>query len=372
MLRLRMTLVAADQNKARDSSAWETRMMNAPTFRHGLRIFFLLALVNGCSSYPEARYYKAAGDAFADKEGLIPFALQGALVTLAPRPDPKQAQEDKLKQPEKQLTALGVTEGVKRKVQNIEGLEAAQVFATQMDAEDSLYFLEPKDSLLIQSNISVTYYDGHHRIKSIGTEFQDNRIKVVEAVGGTITALLPLLAFPGARPGGEEIELPLVFDFTSPTRFGARDTFTNWENVPNYKTWWYRYKVSQPTGRVFRTQEYFEKRKGNYTREFPMSACTDLTLEIGQGPDAKAGEEAKATYVLRVPDPSFVEPLPFPRKGTITSHTVCGADIASQPSQAPSDFAVLESIAKQVEAIWQAQRKKSDGDQEKTAGTASK
>jgi hypothetical protein len=156
----------------------------------------------------------------------------------------------------------------------------------------------------------------------------------------------------------DKLELPLVFDFTNPVRFAARDIYNEWENVPNHITWWYRYKVSQPKGRVFRTQDYFEKRKGRFTREFPISACADLTLEIGKGSNSTEAERAKTTYILFVPDPSFVEPLPFPHKGSITTHTVCGADIAIQPSQATSTFSILESIAKQVEAIWQAQQKK--------------
>jgi hypothetical protein len=126
-------------------------------------------------------------------------------------------------------------------------------------------------------------------------------------------------------------------------------------------------------GRVFRTPDYFEKRKGKYTIEFPISACTDLTLEIAKGDDPPNEGRSKATYVVRIPDPSFVEPLPFPVKGSITSHSVCGADITSQsPAQTAGDFSVLESIAKQVQAIWQAQQKKADGEQKKPAGGGSK
>jgi hypothetical protein len=188
------TLEAQKARKSRHSLPFHPS--SGGNFRHNLwiipllvflLIILLLALVNGYSSYPQARYYKAMGDAYADKEGLIPFALQGALVTIARKPKPEQTQEEKVNQPEKQLAALGLTQDQKELIGGIQGLREAQVFATQMDAADSLYFLEPKDSFLSQSNISVTYYDGHHRIKAIGTEFQDNRIKVIEAVGGTLT-----------------------------------------------------------------------------------------------------------------------------------------------------------------------------------------
>jgi hypothetical protein len=66
----------------------------------------------------------------------------------------------------------------------------------------------------------------------------------------------------------------------------------------------------------------------------------------------------KEREMQRIPDPSYLEPMPFPLKGSITTHAVCGADISTQPSQATSTFEVLEAIAKQVEAIWQAQQEK--------------
>jgi hypothetical protein len=257
-------------------------------------------------------------------------------------------------------------------VGGIQGLRDAQAFATQMDAADSLYFLEPHDSFLTQSNISVTYYDGHHRIKTIGTEFQDNRIKVIEAVGGIITTIIPFVGLAPPTTKEDNIELPLVFDFASLDRFEVHDTYSNWENIPNHTKWWYRYKISQPQGRVFKTEEYFKKREGKYTREFPISACVDLTLEIGKGSNSNEAENTRATYVVSVPDPSFVEPLPFPRKGSIAMHTVCGADITTQPSQTADTFSILESIAKQVEAIWKAQPKKAEEEAPKKAGEAPK
>jgi hypothetical protein len=66
----------------------------------------------------------------------------------------------------------------------------------------------------------------------------------------------------------------------------------------------------------------------------------------------------KEREMQRIPDPSCVEPMPFPLKGSITMHAVCGADISTQPSQASSTVEVLEAIAKQVEANWQTQQEK--------------
>jgi len=48
----------------------------------------------------------------------------------------------------------------------------------------------------------------------------------------------------------------------------------------------------------------------------------------------------------------------------------CERDIATQPSQAASAFSVLEAIAKQVEAIWQAQQKKGEGRKKAPEGGA--
>ena len=97
-------------------------MLHLSAFRKIPWIILLLALANGCSSYPQACYYKVTDGIFADKEGLIPFALQGALVTIAPEPDPKQKQKDTMKQPGVQLGALGLIKGQKKSVEDIEGL----------------------------------------------------------------------------------------------------------------------------------------------------------------------------------------------------------------------------------------------------------
>jgi hypothetical protein len=168
----------------------------------------------------------------------------------------------------------------------------------------------------------------------------------------------------------DNLRLPLVLDFTNPKMFAERNTYKNWAKLPGHSKWWYTYRVSEPQGRVFQTEEYFEKRKGSYTREYPVSACADLTLEIGSGDEPAEAEKSKVTWSLRIPDPSYVEPLPFPRKGSITTHTVCGADISIQPSQAASTFAIVESIAKQVEAIWRTQNSQATGEpKQPTAGS---
>lgn len=338
-------------------------------------LFSIIFMAVACSSYPEARYYKAPTNPDTDKRMLTPFApdkknliafsLQGALVTIAPKPSSDTSKESKTNQPEAQLDALGLTKASKP-VASIEDLKNdSQAFATQADAADSIYFLEPKDDFLTKSNISVTYYDGQHRIKAVGTEFQDDRIKVIQALGGTIAAVVPIFLAPPKKappkPPEEKLQLPLVLDFTNPNMFTpiARDKGSPWAKIQDYQTWWYKYKVSYPQGRVFSTSEFFNSRK-DFTREFPVSACVDLTLQITKADkDPNEGDKMVEAYqyMLRIPDSSIVEPLPFPLKGSITMHTVCGADISTQPSKEANTFEILEAVAKQVEAIWKAQKR---------------
>jgi hypothetical protein len=338
-------------------------------------MFLLVIIVIGCSSYPQARYYKAPPNPdkdkkvlipFApDKKNLIPFSLQGALVTIAPKPALVTTKEEKTNQPKAQLDALGLT-GDPKLVASIEDLKnVSQAFATQADAADSIYFLEPKDDVLTKSNISVTYYDGQHRIKAIGTEFQDDRIKVIQALGGAVAAVVPILLAPPTKappaPLGENLQLPLVFDFTYPIMFTSiiRDKDGPWVKIAGYTTWWYKYKISHAQGRIFATEKFFESRN-DFTREFPVSACVDLTLQIAKAdknPDEIKDYAGHYQYTLRIPDPTIVEPLPFPLKGSITSHTVCGADISTQPSNSANTFEILEAVAKQVKAIWETQKK---------------
>ena len=335
----------------------------------------LLCMAIGCS-FPQARYYKSGSDVDQAKiektAGMVAFNLQGALVTIAPKPASKDSQEAKTKQPETQLDALGLTRDP-QKIDKVEDLKNTQAFATQADAADSLFLLEPKDDLFTKSNMSVSYYDGRHRIKAIGTDFQDDRIKIVQSLGGTIAAIIPLMAFDPSSRGEQAkfpLALPLVLDFTDPKKFPKaesreRGDDSDWslrEKILDYTPWCYRYKFSKPLGRFILTQQFIDAHKQNYTREFPISVCVDLTLEIGMSTDMQKWEGNKVmTYVLRIPDPSYVELLTFPIKGSITTHTVCGADISTQPSNTASTFEVLEAIAKQVETIRNAQQKKSQG-----------
>jgi len=362
----------------------EDVMSKSSRLAHGMLVL-LLALVVGCSSYPQARYYKAGGvdpkkDANVpgvqgDVKGKISFILQGALVTItkpgqenpqaakAQQPGQANPQAQKPKPPEIQQDALGLTNKAQLECSRIE-MKDTQAFATPANATDSHYILVSEETIFTKSNISVTYYDGTRRIKTIGTELQDDRIKIIGAVGGTIATIVSaaMLADEGKK---DRLNLPYVFDFSDPKKFKEpRDTFSSWETIPGYNCY-SRYKVSKPEGNVFKTEEFFKNQ--DFTREFPVSACVDLTLEIGKG----AGGAPKATdtvmsYTVRVPDPSYVDPVPFPIKGTITTHSVCGADISTQPSQSVSTFETLEAIAKQVENIKKAAQKKTTTEETKT------
>ena len=331
---------------------------------------FLLAFIVGCGSYPQARYYKATPNFDRDEKNLMAFSLQAASVTISkPSPAKKSSQGEMENQTKAQLDALGLTEEIPVGC-SASGLKDTQAFATQMDAKDSLYFLKPKDTFLTKSNMSVTYYDGYHRTKSIGTDFQDDRITIIQAVGGIVASAIGIAAL---TKGEEPLTLPLVLDFTDPAMFTSQNrNGSKLAPIPNNAKCCYQYKVSQPLG-ALPTNDFFKCRREFwspstwfcYTREYPVSACVDLTLEIGTCKDKEHNKdekiwdgrkETRKEYVVRIPDPTFVETLPFPMKGSITSHTVCGADISTQPSKSASTFELLDAICKQVQAIQQKQK----------------
>jgi hypothetical protein len=337
-------------------------------------LVLLLAVVVGCTSYPQARYYKAGGvdpTKKGDVQGKISFTLQGGLVTITkPTQEKPPAQEKPQAQSKTPQEALGLTNRTDVECSKSE-LKSTQAFATQADAANSQYILVPEKTTFTKSNVSVTYFDGTHRIKTIGTELQDDRIKIIGAIGSAISTIVPLAmaAEEGRKPS--KLELPYVFDFTDPGKFKLRDEFTQWETMPGYNCF-YRYKVSKPQGNVSPAEDFFKNQ--DFTREFPVSACVDLTLEIGKHestpPSSTPPEvgESVMSYTVRVPDPSYVDPVPFPIKGTITTHSVCGADISTQPSQSVSAFETLEAVAKQVESIYKAAQKKTTTEQPKTPG----
>jgi len=352
-------------------------------------VVLLLAILAGCTSYPQARYYKVGGDdpqkgriwGKGDVQGKISFTLQGALVTItkptqekpqaakSKQPKQEKPQAPKSEQPEALAEVLGLTNKTQVKCSATD-MEDTQAIATQADAANSQYILIPEKTIFTKSNMSVTYFDGTHRIKTIGTELQDDRIKIIGAIGGAIATIVTVVGAAVAAeppPKKEELDLPYVFDFTDPNKFKSRDTFSEWEIIPGSNCY-SRYKVQKPQGNVFTTEDFFKNQR--FTREFPVSACVDLTLEIGKGnAGAPRATDKVMSYTVRVPDPSYVDPVPFPIKGTITTHTVCGADISVQPSQSVNTFETLEAIAKQAENIYKAAQKKTTTEETKTDKT---
>jgi hypothetical protein len=68
----------------------------------------------------------------------------------------------------------------------------------------------------------------------------------------------------------------------------------------------------------------------------------------------------KRIFALKVPEPEKVRLIGMPPKGEITTHTLCGANTASQPSSAASAYDVLSALMKQVQAIYEAQKAKKE------------
>jgi hypothetical protein len=190
-------------------------------------------------------------------------------------------------------------------------------------------------------------------------------------IGGIVASTIAFTKAADAKAAAP-LRLPLVLDFTDPAMFTSQNrNGSKLAPIPNNAKCCYQYKVSQPLG-ALPTNDFFKCRWEFwspstwfcYTREYPVSACVDLTLEIGTCKDKENNKDEKIwdgkgtrkEYVVRIPDPTFVETKPFPMKGSITSHTVCGADISTQPSKSASTFELLDAIGKQVQAIQQKQK----------------
>ena len=73
-----------------------------------------ICLLPGCSAYPEARYYKTADREYLYKEGLLPFSLQGALVTIAVTADNEAVETTKALEP------YGLTRSKRREIKAVQ------------------------------------------------------------------------------------------------------------------------------------------------------------------------------------------------------------------------------------------------------------
>jgi hypothetical protein len=127
---------------------------------------------------------------------------------------------------------------------------------------------------------------------------------------------------------------------------------------------------SSGVSRIAATKLFKDFHEGGFwsTGSFPVSACqgADLVLMFLPGASEEKAKEAgknppkRSTVTinnLRVADPHYVETYAIPDKGSIKFKAICGADVDAKPSGVASGWKILQTLADQAQAVYDAQKK---------------
>jgi hypothetical protein len=330
--------------------------MRKMMINRGAPVLIGLLFAAGCASYPTVTYLQPSSP---DAAGAIKYNLQGSLVTLG-KIKAKGTGEAGLRMAsdwEKENKVNTLTYDPVR-INSIAGFKENDIHAivTATEAKKHCYAIKPNESILTKTNVSVSYIDNTGLIKSIGTSFEDNRIKAIEAIGGIIVTAVKTVKGP-APSSGEELVLPVVIDLSEIDEAESQP----WKQIPGYKSWWYKIELLKPEKEHDNRLKLadFNKHIGEEVRYLAYSGCQDAKLKVAYSQNASGNsinDPEAFELSLRIANPNYLSTLNFPVKGSISMHSVCGADIKAETSKTASNLDIAEALVKQAEAIYKAQQ----------------
>jgi len=323
-----------------------------------LTVVSLSLLLVGCV-HPKVTYVTSPE---GDMDGKIKFRLAATRVVLGKASqDPKDLKKTYL---DTNSTA---------------GLEIDKVSLIEVPREDdtALYAIVPVSQWLwtVDTNLSATYFDNTRLVQKLGTQVEDNRIEVVQAIGSIAVAAVALLA---PQPVQTEIRPPATNKIEIPTSIDIEPDQTEWKELPNNSGWFYMVTGSVgPDKDSVKRNTYFEKYKDQFfsvftsTKTIPTSSCLQANLKIGRlekaflanipkGSDFREKLIDVRSWPILVADYNNVRTYEVPYKGSISAHTLCGADSLTEKSDAKSGMDILAELMKQAKAIKDAQDAKKE------------
>lgn len=190
-------------------------------------------------------------------------------------------------------------------------------------------------------------------VEKLDIELFDNRKETIEKVGGalaSVVAYAPDEPLDAAKAGGDEATL--VFDLASKMEAAPASAFelkvSAVTDNEKYKGWAAKIAINAiPNDAIKRSEFDLGKASGLYF----YSACRDTLVEIL---DEKG--KVRAKNALRISDPTHLQTIALPTKGTVTMDSQCGVGVTREPKELTKDTELLNTIIQQVKAILDAKK----------------
>jgi len=194
------------------------------------------------------------------------------------------------------------------------------------------------------TSVTLSKKDNTDLISSADVGVTDTRTKTIGELGGIVVKIIAAaVGFTQDKctsPGQYPLTLNPIVNFEEPSLAYKDSTGCFKVTLKPAAT------DAIPT-KVFTEQIRNEKKDSEY---FFYSSCRDAQIIY------KDGDHAVSTTV-RIADPSQVQRIKFPQKGSISMHSECGVSIKMENAASDNTLSVIDALAAQTKAIQDALKK---------------
>ncbi|MBR7619968.1 hypothetical protein JKL49_11260 [Phenylobacterium sp. 20VBR1] len=214
------------------------------------------------------------------------------------------------------------------------------------------------DPIWTKTTVNIVKTDNTDLISSIGVEVTDRRSELITNSATVIKTLVPLFAAaaggtpkvcdgvdpatapcvwqPGA-PSGPARNLVVKMEPPSKTAIALDDTPTAYESVAKGRLNGIYYAACRNL-------------KISYFPEATVAAAEAAAKAAGKS-EAAGTPTAALVWEGKVADPHYVEFIAFPRKGSVTMHSQCGASVTAEKDPTATADALISATVAQAMAI---------------------
>lgn len=248
--------------------------------------------LTACETMPRVKYGQAVGDT----EGKIKFNVAASVIVV--KSDTKRNQDGFPYE-----RTLNISSSLIEESEN-----------------PIVYSITPVSDLVSSTKVmNVTYHPNTRMIESIGTEVTDNRVKTLQTVVAVASAAKGMVMGeekPADVPADTVLDIRPALAAGQP-RF-EKQLDAQWKAVVDFGP--------VPKDAVKRDALLASPALGNVTGAYLYSACRPATITL------KKTTGTAYTVSLVVSDPTYLQTMAFPAKGTITHHSSCGVNVVEQRS----------------------------------------
>lgn len=284
-----------------------------------------LILLSGCTAIPTVQYrhVKSSTDMIGMSDA---YFLQKSAISIT---IDEQAQKDNQGNPVAYAYTLTVT--------SIPKEDTSKKIAVR-----------PKKNWMGETRLSIAKQENTDLPSSIGTEVSNDVVKNTTEVGSVIVKAISLAALAGAA----EDRTPPCLDATkgsysltvTPNKPGAHSTSEDGNAAKSEANCVkINYEPIPPDALEFAKAPLTEE-----SSLFYYAACRRATVTV-------VHRGKPLTAEVRISDPTYVQAVEFPAKGSLKMHSQCGVSVLSEKAvnQAPAS-AILDALATQGTAIKEA------------------